>query len=412
MCEDDSGNYTLGERFIESQTAITLIDTFSVSLSTVILDELETFGKEKILIGNYDDNYLGRIVCRSYFKIGVPTRINFDQNDTYDSLNLIIKYNGSFWGDTTNNQIINVYQLSENIDFNEEGILTNRSTFNYNPNPIGTITYTPEPTSDEDSLLIKINDNIGLDLFTKLKDGSDEVDDNDRFVDYFHGLVLIADDTYEGVVVGFDATANDAKLVLHTTRSAEHEIEEIEHEFGMYDSTKQFNQIIYDLSSTQLSSLTEQRYELPSANSNGLAFLQNGIGLLIRVDFPSLSNILMFEQGTIVKAELELLLEKTDDYPDVSSNIYLYKTNMINALQNLVASSSKTTTGGSYEEVTIYSFDITDYLNGELNDFHFDTETDGLLLSFLSSRLGSSLERLIIDNNSPKTKLKLYYLTY
>lgn len=412
MCEEDLESFKLGEEFIESQTDITLIDTFSVSLSTVILDEVETSGREKMLIGNYNDNYLGKVASRSYFQIGIPVSIDIDQDDRYDSLNLILKYNGSFWGDTTRNQKINVYQLSENIDFNEENILTNRSNFNYNPNPIGTITYIPRPIGGDDNLLIKINDDIGLDLFNKLKDGADEIDDNDRFVDYFHGLALIADDAYEGVVIGFDATSSEAKLVLYTTRSVEYEIEEIEHEFGMYDSTKQFNQIIYDLSSTQLGSLTEQRHELPSANTNGLGFLQVGIGLLIRIDFPSLSNILMFEQGTMVKAELDLFSERTDDYPDISSSVYLYKSNITNSPQSLVASSSKTKTGEPYEEEIIYSFDVTDYLNNELNDSHFDTETAGLLLSSLSTTIGSTLERLIIDNNSPKTKLKIYYLTY
>ena len=413
MCDENAENFTLGEEFIETQTDITLIDTFSVSLSTVLLDKVETSGTENMLIGNYEDKFLGKISCNSYFQIGIPTSIDIENEDVYDSLYLVIYSNGYFRGDTTKPQGIYVYQLTENIVTETDEVLTNQSTFSYNPNPIGTIIYNPKPTSAEDSVLIKINDNVGLDLFLKINEESDVISNNELFIDQFHGLVLKADEAYTGSVVGFNVNSSDVKLVLCTTRFGEHGREEIRNEFTMYDSTKQFNQITYDLSSTLLKPLAEQRYELPTTNTHGLAFLQAGVGLIIRVDFPSLSNILMFEQGTIVKAELIVLSVDTgNDDGDLNSSLLLYKSDKINRVQSSIASASKITTGESYEEEITYTFDITDYLKDELDDLYFDPEESGLLITLSSTALSSTLERLIIDNKSPKTKLKIYYLTY
>ena len=108
-CKENPGEFTLGEEFIESQTYITLIDTFSANLSTVILDTVITSGTESMLIGNYRDNVFGKITSHSYFQIGIPDSLELydvQNDDIYDSLNLIIRYNNYFFGDTTRLQRI------------------------------------------------------------------------------------------------------------------------------------------------------------------------------------------------------------------------------------------------------------------------------------------------------------------
>ena len=92
-CNADNEKFTLGTEFIESQTELNLIDTFSVSFSTVIFDSILTNGTGNILIGNYENNVFGKITCNSYFQIGVPYTIDGLDNDTYDSLKLFIIYN-------------------------------------------------------------------------------------------------------------------------------------------------------------------------------------------------------------------------------------------------------------------------------------------------------------------------------
>ena len=92
-CQKNPAEFTLGEEFIESQTELALIDTFSVSLSTVILDTVVTSGTGNLLIGNYRDEVFGKITSHGYFQIGIPSAMSVENDDVYDSLKLIIKYN-------------------------------------------------------------------------------------------------------------------------------------------------------------------------------------------------------------------------------------------------------------------------------------------------------------------------------
>ena len=83
-CDKNPAKFTLGEEYIESQTDLTLIDTFSVSLSTVILDTVITSGTGSMLIGSYRDDIFGKITSHSYFQIGIPDSFDVEDDDIYD----------------------------------------------------------------------------------------------------------------------------------------------------------------------------------------------------------------------------------------------------------------------------------------------------------------------------------------
>jgi Domain of unknown function (DUF4270) len=414
-CKKNPSEFTLGKEFIESQTELTLIDTFSVSLSTVILDTVITSGTGNLLIGNYRDEVFGKTTSHSYFQIGIPGNVDLENDDIYDSLKLVIKYNGYSFGDTTKSQKISVHRLTKNIEFDDDNGITSKTSFAYDPQPIGSIIYTPEPNGPIDTLAIKISDGVGLDLFTKLRDGSEILNATESFINYFHGLVLVADKAYEGSIVGFNA--NDVKLILYTTRGAL-SAEKISYEFGLENSLKQFNNITHDFSSTQLNPLVEQRNELSSTATGGLSFLQGGIGLAIRVDFPSLPEILLLRRGRIMDAQLSIspLRSSYNDF-DLPPELDLYESDKLNRRNALVldkhgaVASSTLILDELYHEETAYSFDVTEYLIDELSDSYVDPEK-GLLMMLPSNDLNARFGRLIADARNRNTKLKIYYLFY
>ena len=259
------------------------------------------------------------------------------------------------------------------------------------------------------TLYIKISDNIGLDLFSKLRDNSSIVTDNESFINYFHGLVLKGDDNYEGAIIGFNAY--DAGLILYTTRVTE-TIETIKYEFILEDSTRQFNNIDHDFSSTQLNTLVEQRKDLSTSETGGLSYLQGGIGLVIRVDFPSLQEILLLERGTIVKAQLSISpFRNSYNNFDLPPELALYESDKLNKKNNLLYSSSTLTIDELYNEETTYLFDITDYLVDEIADSYVDPDK-GLLITLPSDDQETSFNRLVVDAQNQNTKLKVYYLSY
>ena len=408
-CKENSENFTLGIQFIESQTSINLIDTFSVSLSTVILDTVSTSGTGSLLVGNYSDATFGKINSNSYFQIGVPDGFDVENNDIYDSLNLVIKYSGYSFGDTTKGQKISVHQLTENIKLNDNDLLTSKDVFNYNQEPMGTIIYTPLPNGSTDSLVIKLSDYIGSDLFTKMQENSEVLTDDESFRNYFHGLALVTDDSYEGSIIGFNVS--DTKLILYTSRESSVSTEEINYTFSLKDSAKQFNNIEHNFSSSQLNKLSQQRDKLSSSETNGLSFLQGGIGLAIRVDVPALQDVLLYNRGLIVKAELSISPSVGSyNYFKLPDYLYVYASDKLNRTNTAIASSSLTT-DNLYNEETEYTFDITTYLNYDLSDSYIDPE-NGFLITLPPDELTTTFYRLIADSNSKNTRLKIYYLSY
>ena len=416
-CTEDEEGFTLGAEYLESETDITLIDTFGVKLSTVILDSVASNGTGSMLVGSYQDNITGKITSNSYFQIGIPDRVDIQDEETYDSLNLVIRYSNYSFGDTTKTQQIFVHRLLERIGEFDNDIIDKKTTIMYDPNSIGSVTYTPEPNNSPDTLSIKLSDELGLGFFNKLQEGSDILTDQDKFLDYFYGLVLIVEDTYNGAIIGFIANYNDVSLTLHTTKEVL-STEEYVYRFGLIQYINQFNNINHDFSSTKLINLTEQRNELPSDQLEGLSYLQGGIGLAVRVDFPSLSELLLFDKGTIMEAELSISpLKNSFETSDLPESLILYKSDNINRLNEMLQTNQGTTAFSSlnydelYTENTIYTFDVTKFINDELADFYVDPE-GGLLITLPEQTLSGSFNRLIIDADNINTNLKIYYLTY
>jgi hypothetical protein len=414
-CSDNPGESTMGQKYVDSQTDMNLIDTFSVSLSTVVMDTIVTSNEKTLLVGSYNDDVFGKITSRGYFQIGIPNSDYFsivDDNDNFDSLNLVIKYNNYYFGDTTKSQRLYVYQLAENIELNDNDEITSETTFKYNPTPIGSIVYTPRPHNTVDTLSIRISNSIGIDLLNKLKDKSELLKYEERFQNYFHGLMLASDDASEGVIIGFDGSQENTKLILYTSRDNA-STEDLDYTFSLYDETKQFNNITHDFSSTQLSKLVEQQTKLPDTQTGGLSYVQGAIGLGIRVDFPSISEMLLRSRGTIVKAELFLApMSGSYDKIPLASDLDAYETDGVNRnLSSVFESAATLTLDKLYHEGTTYKFDITSYLNNQINSSYFDPKK-GLIISLPESSLKTSFSRAIIDSKNRNTKLKIYYLSY
>jgi hypothetical protein len=411
-CARNHEKSILGNEFAESQTRVALIDTFSVSLSTVILDTLNASGTGRMLVGNYRDGTFGKLSSSGYFQIGIPDNIDAvdPENDRYDSLRLAIRYNGYSIGDTTLIMKMNVYRLAESI-VSEDGNIDRTASFRYDPDPVGSLTLMPGPNGASDTLFVKISDEIGLDWFAKIRDGSEFLTDNETFESVFHGLVLSADETSEGSIIGFMASSADVNAVLYTSRSASLTTETVAYEFPLQNTSKQFNRITHDFSSTPLQSLTGQKDALPDSETDGLAFCQGGIPLAVRVSLPSFPDILMLDRGVILKAQLTVapLRNSYDDF-DLPSTLTIAESDGNNRLGDAVATSALTV-DDLYKEETVYVFTITDYIKNELSDSYLDP-AGGFLITLPADAQASTLNRLVVDAANKNTRLIIYYLYY
>ena len=158
----------------------------------------------------------------------------------------------------------------------------------------------------------------------------------------------------------------------------------------------------------------KQRNELSSNDTDGLAFLQGGLGLMIKVNFPSLSELLLYERGTILEAELTLsLLNNSYEQEDLPKKLILHESNKLNQETKLLVDSKDESLqiNDLYNEQANYSFDITNFFHDELSDNYVDPNK-GILITLPPSYNQHTLTQIIIDASSKNTNLKLYYIEY
>ncbi len=413
-CNESPSEFSIGENFIESTTEITVIDTFAIEVSTVILDTLIGNASGTSLVGTFEDKYIGKVSSSSYFQLGVPSNAGSMQlEEKYDSLTLILSYDGYSYGDTTQLQSLLVYQLDESLVTDDNSVITTNTKFNYNSTPIGALDYRPRPNGSADTISIKIDDILGLELIDNIKNSSEAMESSITFNDYFKGLVIKSDESNSGAIVGFKSEEGSIRLVLHTTLE-DVTSENYSYEFPLYNYGMQFNNIEFDLSTTELNELINQKDELSGDQIGGLAFLQGGIGLTLKITFPTLSELLFFDRGTIMSASFSLsLLKNSFDKDDLPTYLYAYEIDGLNQISDNSSGVTFTslTIDEDYNEELNYNFDMTNYLVDELSDEYIDPEK-GLMITLPQGNQASNFSQVIFNTSHLNNKLKLYYVKY
>lgn len=425
-CNTDVGNFQIGEDLVEAKSRIVMVDNFSVNLSTVRLDSIATYTATQALVGKYENETIGTTEMQHYFNfdIGETAHLLTDK-DIFDSITVKLSYSGYYFGDTTQMQNFQLYRLTEELSFlkNElsQAYLTNHSSFEYEPEPIGTLNFYPRPQTD--SIEIRLNDDLGLELIDLFLAKSEDVSSNDKFNAYLKGFILKADPQSKAVI-GFNTSSSGIQLNLYTHRIELEKIE-LKYEFNLAAEGTQFNQSLSNRAGTDFAGLISQREELLSQQTGNLSYIQGTEAVVTRIDFPNLNDIYGLENHVLIKAELELKPSLLNETKKLPSTLNFYTSNKNNILgENLTASSSS---GSSvsipaslvkdlvYPENNYYIADITSWMQTELVNNFYDIN-NGLLITFPFADLRSNADLLILNgeksSSNNKPKLNLYFLKY
>ncbi len=417
-CDDGSSSFNLGDDFLESTTAVMMVDTFEVELSSILIDSIITSGNETMLIGNYEDTLIGSTSCVSYFEFTKPSSFNVDYKtykDEYDSLTLILTYNGYSYGDTLEDMNITVYQLLENLEVGDDDYLYNTASFAYSDTSLGSINFRPYP-SGEDSVEIRLDDELGMTLFEMLTElDNDKMGSEEYFIEYFKGFALKSENE-NNLVLGFNGGAGEAFLRLYTHRKSA-SLVKITHDFSLVNEEKQFIEINTDYSSTNLSVFTSQREAILAEDLYNNAYVMAGTGLMTKVRFPTLDEFHDFENASLISAQLVLYPERSHYTSEsLPSTLYMYNTDVVNNFGTTVTGASGEAIvstvylDDSYRRDTRYTFDITSHLKESFSNAFYDEES-GILLSLSSDLIPTTLEKVIFTTTQ-SPKLVLYYVTY
>ncbi|HRQ49248.1 MAG TPA: DUF4270 family protein [Agriterribacter sp.] len=415
------GYIQFGEQFVDAGiTNIVVVDTITPVLSSVFRDSVPTSQSGIVMAGSYHDPVFGNISASSFFLLASPSNIpDMHISASYDSLVLQMRSDSSYYGDTTIDQRFNVHELSSLIEFGED------KTYLYNSSdvpvynvPLGTAMIHIRP-SLKDSVVIRLSDVKGQELFALIRSKSQEVLTSADFEQYFKGLRIAPDDhTAHAAVYGFSDSIT-MRLYYH---EADPYLTGKYIDFVLTSRNKQFNRVQYDRSGTVLDMAIPETKEIPSALTAGSAYAQPLTGVLLKMRFPTLRSLLArSDYVKIMKAELTVSPSKgsySTNYM-LPPQLVASSTNINNQLGGYLAvTGSQNVQYGSlvtdwlYGEATLYTYDVTAYTQSEIENS--SDNTNGLIFAPSSPEYNTKLNRLVVDDNEAGmggAKLKVYYIS-
>ena len=330
---------------METKSRIVMIDSFSVKLSTVLVDSISTAGADPALVGKYENETIGTTELRHYFNFDISeSSVSLSDKDILDSLTVKLSYSGYYYGDTTQLQKLKIHRLTKQLAFFKNDVgqisLVNHNSFEYVPEPMGSLDFYPSPSTD--GIEIRLEDSFGQELIDLFLAKSEDVSSNDKFNSYLKGFILKADPESKAII-GFNTSSSGIQLKLYTHRI---ELEKVENEynFELASEGTHFNQSIADRTGTDYASLFSQREELLSMQTSNLTYIQGSEAVVTRIDFPALNEIYTYGDRVLIKAELVLIPSTLNNPKKLPSELNFYTTSRNNQiLDNLTISSSAST---------------------------------------------------------------------
>jgi Domain of unknown function (DUF4270) len=421
FCSCEKTKVQFGQDFIDnSYSNIILVDTITAELSTVFNDSIPTSGSGVILAGNYSDNFFGSVTARSFFEVSPPIIVNLPVTATFDSLELIMRPNKSYYGDTTFKSPLEVHQLTSEYFFPlYQSQFFNSTDFDVDPAPLGSSNSIIYPHIT-DSISIRLSDALGENLFALYKSNDYILQTTPGFLSYFKGL-QITPSPAGGMhaIYGF----NDSVVMRLHYHETDVFLESKFIDFPFYNGdNKQFNQVKADKTGTPVAVFNSTNKEISSATTGDAAFIQPITGFMAKIKFPTLRSLLLRpDYVKILKAQLVVHPIKnsyqSDQLPPALSAYTTDQSNILSAPLVIAGSTTSAQTGNLvidpvYNENTNYTYDVTTYLQQQI--LVTAANQNGLILAPPQATSLINLNRAIIGNqknSQGSIQLKVYYVS-
>lgn len=411
----------LGSDFVDNSTTnLVMVDTSTLEISTVYVDSFITSASGAILAGSYTDPQFGKIASNSFIQLGAPSGFSIPNGALFDSLEVILPLNKTFYGDTLTPYNIAIHQLNDEIKLpNDQYSFYNNDHLNYSATPLGSTRVIVQPGT-RDSIAVRISAALGQLLFDKMFAKDEAVASDDQFIHFFKGLAIV-DGGNNNLVLGFK---DSITMRLHY-RNPGVITSDAYIDFSINNTTTQFNNISVNRTATPIAALgTTGNKQLLSTKTQNAGYGQYISGAMMKIGFPHLRNLLQLNDFVkIIRADLilkpvknsflnfytlppYLRLSTTDQYNVPGTDLTTYSSS---------TSSSSTQYGNLYIDhlygtETAYKYDVTAYLQEQIA--RTDINKNGLLL--LPPNPVTIFDRVMIGdgkNAESRSEVRIYYAT-
>lgn len=419
----------------EHQTNYTLVDSLTCALSTYQLDSVVTSGAATILTGEYTDPDFGTLTAGSYFHLETPatTTTTIAQNVVYDSTEFVLKPNHYFYGDSMSVQTVNVHKLTKKILLpTTQTALYNNETWPYDAAPLGTWSGRLRPSVDS-IIHIRLPDAIGQDFLDQARRHTVALTSQADFLNYFGGIsIQTTSHNGQNIIMGFAATDTAAYLRVHYhLRDVSATPQALT--FKITDNQLQFNSYKWNRTGTPIGKMDQipypgiNKYRAISSNDLGhVAYIQPATGLVARLDFPTLPNLLNYGKFTHVLKAVLILRPVNSSYKvfTLPPKLTLCEVDRDNhVLDTLTAPTGGTQYGNLVidklaSEQTAYTYDISNFIANQIAVQGDPINLHGLMIMPNLGDFRARTDRILLSDAKHSTAttnrmtIQVYYLNY
>ncbi len=416
-----SDDFIIGRKFLDSSVRTVRIDTCTVKLTSVSIDSVKTSNKNSVLTGRFEDPVAGTTVCTAFIPFGLPAQPQLPEHKLiFDSLQLVMCLSNEWIGDTARNNYFRVHKLTEPVEPREGGEFYSNYSIPYESEPLTEFSVRREFLKG-DSISVRLPDDLGMDLFEKLKVFDESVmGSQERFSDYLPGLALTPGEDNKNVLAF--SISEDSSMILRVYYHYSTWVKTQGYITIKPLPTKCFYGVATDRSGTPFEDLSSDK-ELPSSQSGNMVLVQALTGSYIKIEFPHLNNLLQLGDFSTITAGALIIYPVKGSFSEIvplPTNLSMYVSDENNVTQGYITSYSGESlqTGDLVTDElfgidTYYTYDITSFLQDQLGAFGIYKRN--LKLTVPEDKLATSLNTLVAgDMLHPKNriKLKISYLIY
>jgi len=293
------------------------IDSLSIETSVMIDDSIKALNHNNVFLGSINDPVFGSSKASFYTEFRLPSSdVDFGDEAQADSIVLSLAYS-SFYGDTTFAQFISVHELTEAIS----PIVTDSSgtdstlifytfdAFDYDANPLFSQSVNTHPGQkvwvDGEEEVAQLRLHLPIEWAQHILDAdSENLVDNDAFLEFFKGFYIQSDATGLGALLKFDLLhqASSMELYYHNAES-----DSLSYDLQINQNSNRSVHWDNDYSGTELSSILE------GTIADHDAYLQGGSGLKTILEIPHIGTL---TDSVYVVHKAELILPNRSSLND------------------------------------------------------------------------------------------------
>ena len=432
-CKDE--DFTIGKYLPVSHISTGMIDTLTIRVSNlVVCDSVVTSGKMIGFTGAYEDPQIGVVQAKTYIEFGRTSDNETDRYAKFDSVTLVLRPNGNYYGDTTKYAAFEIFSLVKPIQTRDDGYLYSTSTVPVGKQYADTAFKAKVKDIKNNEIEIKLSDSFGEKLFQGiLKDDDDYKAAN--FLKTFPGLSVTAG-SGSACVHGLNLADSACMIRIYYHISTSYK-EKKTMTFKANPNNSFYN-LNYD--KLKLPFFNAKSDPVPSAQTDNKGIIMSGsTPMYSRLEFPHLNEMLWL--GQIVKIQKAILYVRPirhsfDTVPlPPKLNLYYFDPTSNTPLSDAIKPPSMgyQNTGpqlgnlpADYQHIQRpdfpqYTFDVTEFIASQLGKTGYNKwalsliipgdsrETTLQRLVFGDQKYWYKSERLSMEN---QIKLEVIYVVY